>query len=139
MDKNAHLHHLNFGIFHQFLVLVKLTCLVTLFERKPQVFKNSPKLTIFGIFNWLLSTQNVNVARFALNVESVERDFFCGFQTPCRTLHYMMDYSFSFSSRNGRHLTNVRWKCERSVRKSYMYQSSNFHWWRGWKSHFSPS
>ena len=27
------------------------------------------KLTIFGLFNELLSTQNVNVARFAGNVE----------------------------------------------------------------------
>ena len=32
-------------------VLLKVTCLVTLFERKLQVFKNSPKFTIFGIFN----------------------------------------------------------------------------------------
>ena len=32
-------------------VLLKLTCLVTLFDRKLQVFKNSPKWTIFGIFN----------------------------------------------------------------------------------------
>ena len=31
-------------------VLLKLTCLVTLFDCKLQVFKNSPKLTIFGIF-----------------------------------------------------------------------------------------
>ena len=31
--------------------LLKLTCLVTLFDRKLQVFKNSPKWTIFGIFN----------------------------------------------------------------------------------------
>ena len=40
--------------FLQFLpifVLLKLTCLVTLFDRKLQVFKNSPKWTIFGIFN----------------------------------------------------------------------------------------
>ena len=34
-----------------------------------QVSKNSPKLTILGIFNELLSTQNVNVARFAGNDE----------------------------------------------------------------------
>ena len=34
----------------------------------------------FGIFNELLSTQNVNIARFARNVEC---DFFCDFQTPC--------------------------------------------------------
>ncbi len=30
--------------------LLKLTCLVTLFDRKLQVFKNSPHWTIFGIF-----------------------------------------------------------------------------------------
>ena len=32
-------------------------------------FKNPPKVTIFGIFNELLSNQNVNVAHFARNVE----------------------------------------------------------------------
>ena len=32
-------------------VQLKLTYLVTLFDRKLQVFKNAPKLTIFGIFN----------------------------------------------------------------------------------------
>ena len=40
--------------FWQFLpifVLLKLTCLVTLFDRKLQVFKNSSKWTNFGIFN----------------------------------------------------------------------------------------
>ena len=31
-------------------------------------FQNSPKQSIFGTFNKLLSTQNVNVARFARNV-----------------------------------------------------------------------
>ena len=41
-------------------------------------FQKLPKLTIFGIFNQLLSTQNVNTARFARNVEW---DFFCDFQT----------------------------------------------------------
>ena len=37
--------------------------------RKLQVFKKSPKWTFFGIFYQLLFTQNVNVARFARNVE----------------------------------------------------------------------
>ena len=50
-----------FWHFPPIFVLLKLTCLVTLFDRKLQVFKNSPKWTIFGIFNQLLSTQNVNV------------------------------------------------------------------------------
>ena len=36
-----------------------MTCLVTLFDRKLQIFKNLQKLTIFGFFNELLSTQNV--------------------------------------------------------------------------------
>ena len=49
--KMSHLNLGNFGIFHQFFVLLKRTCLVTLFDRRLQVFKNSPKWTIFGIFN----------------------------------------------------------------------------------------
>ena len=68
-----------FWHFPPIFVLLKLTCLVTLFDRKLQVFINLPKWTIFGICNELLSTQNVNVARFARNVEW---DFFCDFQTP---------------------------------------------------------
>ena len=58
-----------FWHFPPIFVLLKLTCLVTMFDRKLQVFKNSSKWTIFGIFNQLLSTQNVNVVRFARNVE----------------------------------------------------------------------
>ena len=69
-----------FWHFPSIFVLLKLTCLVTLFDRKLQVFKKSPKWIIFGISSKLLSTQNVNVARFARNVEW---DFFCDFQTPC--------------------------------------------------------
>ena len=42
-------------------------------------FQKLAKLSIFGIFNELLSTQNVNVARFDRNVEW---HFFCDFQTP---------------------------------------------------------
>ena len=47
-------------------------------------FQKLPKLTIFGIFNQLLSTQNVNTARFARNVEW---DFFWDFQTPCNNIY----------------------------------------------------
>ena len=39
--------------------------------------KTRQKLTIFGIFNELLSTQNVNVARFA---RTVKCDFLADFQ-----------------------------------------------------------
>ena len=42
---------LTFWHFPPIFVLLKLTCLVTLFDHKLQVFKNSPKWTIFGIFN----------------------------------------------------------------------------------------
>ena len=57
--------HWNFSIF----VVEKLTYLVTLFYRQIRVFQDSPKLTILGSFNELLSTPNVNVARFARHVE----------------------------------------------------------------------
>ena len=40
----------------------------------------------FGLFNQLLSTQNVNVARFARNIQC---DFFCDFQTPCYNLPFV--------------------------------------------------
>ena len=42
-----------FEIWHfpPIFVLLKLTCLVTLFDRKLQVFQNLPKWTIFVIFN----------------------------------------------------------------------------------------
>ena len=55
----------NFGIAHQFCPILKLTCLITLFDRKHQVFKKS---LFGGIFNELLSTQNVNITCFARNV-----------------------------------------------------------------------
>ena len=60
---------INFWQFSPIFVLLKVTCLVTLFDRKLQIFKNSSKLTIFAIFNERLTTQNVNIARFARNVE----------------------------------------------------------------------
>ena len=47
---------------------------------KALVFKCSPKSTIIGIFNTLLSAQNVNVAGFARNVKW---DFCSDFHTPC--------------------------------------------------------
>ena len=71
-----------FGFWHfpHIFVLLNVTCLATLFDRKLQVFKNSPKWINFGIFNELLSTQSVNVVRFARNVVW---DSFYYFQTPC--------------------------------------------------------
>ena len=56
---------------------------------KCRIFKNSPKLTVFGIFDELLSIQNVNVARFARNVKC---DFFCDFQTPYVRLGWFVAY-----------------------------------------------
>ena len=83
------------GHFLPSFVRLKVTCHVTLFDRKLQVFKHSPKWTVFGIYNELLSTQNINVARFARNVKC---DFFCDFQTLCitnlmETLHCWLDAS----------------------------------------------
>ena len=67
-----------------------MSCLVTLFDKKLQIFKNSPKVTIFGTFNKLLSTRNVNVARFARNAEC---DFFLDFQIMC-CLHNIVKWLF---------------------------------------------
>ena len=55
--------------FPPIFVLLKVTCLVTLFDRKFQVSKKSPNLTIFGTFNELLATKYVNISRFARNVK----------------------------------------------------------------------
>ena len=101
-------------------VLLKLTCLVTLFGRKLWVFKNSPKWTIFDIFNQLLSIQNVNVARFARNVEW---DFFCDFQTPCdrsaldnnavskhfNSFHFLLTQVWAVRSTSSKHCQADNW------------------------------
>ena len=62
--------------FPPIFVLSKLTCLVTLFDHKLQIFK----MNHFGTFSDILFTQNVNVARFARNVEW---DFLCNFESLC--------------------------------------------------------
>ena len=77
-SEKCHSRIFQFWHFPPIFVLLTLTCLETLFDRKLQMFKTSPKLIIFCIFNELLATQNVNVARFARNVEC---DFFSEFQT----------------------------------------------------------
>ena len=51
ITQNVEFEFWHFGIFSPIFVLLKVTCLVTLFDRKLQVKKNSPKWTIFGIFN----------------------------------------------------------------------------------------
>ena len=77
ITQNVTFEFFEYWYFSPIFVLLKLTGLVILFDCK-QVFKNSPKLTIFGVFSQLLSIQNVIVARFARNVEC---DFFCDFHT----------------------------------------------------------
>ena len=69
---------------------------ITVFEnhQKSRIFKKSPKWTIFGIFNELLSTQNGNVARFARNVEC---DFLCGFQPLCLSMNVKVIYATRWS------------------------------------------
>ena len=47
--QNVSFDFLQFWRFPPFFVLLKLTCLETLFDRKLQVFITSPKWTIFGI------------------------------------------------------------------------------------------
>ena len=87
-----------FWHFPPIFVLLKLTCLVTLFD--------SLKWTIFGIFDQLLYTQNINVARFARNVEC---DFFYGFQTLCTREKFAHCASASSLTTKG---GNCPWTCE---------------------------
>ena len=56
-----------FWHFPPIFVLLIVTSLVILFDRKLQIFKNSSKWTNFGIFDLLLPIQNVSIARFARN------------------------------------------------------------------------
>ena len=48
-------------------------------------FQKLAKIDYFGLLNKLLSAQNVNVARFARNVEW---DFFCDFHTLCKAISF---------------------------------------------------
>ena len=65
IDSKCRILIFQFWYFPPIFVLLKLTCLETLFDRKLQVFKNLSKSAIFSIFNELMPTQYVNVARFA--------------------------------------------------------------------------
>ena len=83
-------------------------------HQKSRIIKKPPKSTIFGIFNELLFIQNVNVARFARNIEW---DFFCDFQPLCRIFAHCAVHK------------NVRqrpkaWEASRQV----LHQSSNAFW-----------
>ena len=68
----------HFWHFTSIFVLQKSTCRVTLFDCKFQVFK-------MDNFRELLSTQNVNVARFARNVEY---DFFLAIFKHCVDIYF---------------------------------------------------
>ena len=68
--------------FHHFFVLLKLTCLVTLFD-------------YFWQFWLFFSTQNVNVARFARNIEW---DFFLWFSNTVSLLQWTYFCFFIFGS-----------------------------------------
>ena len=90
-----------FWHFSSIFVLSKMTYLVTLFDYNLQVFKNSPKWTIFGIFNELLSNlvtlfrsktrQNWPVLAFLITFCPLKmwkclnenETYFCHFQTLC--------------------------------------------------------
>ena len=66
--------HLNFQVWHLWnqSLSLKMTSLVTMFDRKLQFLKKIVKI----------DQSNVNIARFARTV--VNCDFFCDFQTQCR-------------------------------------------------------
>ena len=69
--------HLNFWHFANFC-LIKIDLSGNTVLPQATVFQKLAKLAIIGIFDEFLSTQNVNVARFAHNFKW---DFSCDFQT----------------------------------------------------------
>ena len=81
-SSNCRIWIFEFWHFPPIFILLKLTCLVTLFDRKLQVFKNLSKLIFFD--------ENVNLARFA---RIIEWDFFCDFQTLCVVGETLVDKS----------------------------------------------
>ena len=80
--KSPKMSHLNFSIlaFSTNFCPIKTDLSGNTVWPQTSDFQKLAKMTIFGIFDKLLSTQNVNVARFARNVKW---DFICDFQTPC--------------------------------------------------------
>ena len=56
ITSNSCIWIVEFWHFPPIFVLLKLTCLVTLFDRKLQVFKNSPILSILRLFLWFSNT-----------------------------------------------------------------------------------
>ena len=77
ITQNVTFELLDFGTFHQFCPIKSDLSGKTVWLQTSG-FQKLAKINHFSIFNELLSTQIVNVARFARNVEC---DFFFDFQT----------------------------------------------------------
>ena len=69
ITQNVAFENSYFRHFPPIFLQLKLTGLVTLFDRKLLVFRNSPKWTIFGFFKWIFVFLNCNVAQFVRNFE----------------------------------------------------------------------
>ena len=81
-------------VFCHFLPIFILLKVVTLFDRKLQVFKNSPQMDHFKL------TQNVNVARFARNIECdfsvIFKHRVCGVTTSLRFFFVKIPKNWNF-------------------------------------------
>ena len=73
-----------------------MTCLVTQLDCKLQVLKNSLKLTIFGNFNELLTTQYVNIAKskfiFFLNFLTNKRPLSHCVHSMFKNVHFYLTF-----------------------------------------------
>ena len=99
--------HFNFGIFHQFV-----TCLVTLFDRKLQVFKNSP--------NWpfLALLMNCYPMKMKTTCSQCWMTFFCDFQTPWQRCFFGQDMLERWV--NPRHLLSS-FDCRENSSTTYLF------------------
>ena len=98
ITQNVAFEFLNFGIFTIFCPFKTDLSGNTVWPQA-SVFQKLAKIGPFlALFNELLSTQNVNVARFARNVEW---DFFCDFQTSWKGDTTIQDTTYRLSDING--------------------------------------
>ena len=75
-----------FQIWHfpPFFILLKVTCLVTLFDRKLQVFQKIAKINHFRHFQWTFVHSKCKCSS-----KYKMRLFFCDFQTPCQSIYLL--------------------------------------------------
>ena len=122
--------HSNFSTLAFFIIFVQSTSGSTDWLQS-SCFLNIPKCAIFGIFSEFLSTQNVNVARSARNV-----DFFLWFLVILLTVNFWGCFLFIPGSPGGNSSWHILCNASFIVIHSWSRGRIRWHGRRGWgRSH----